>query len=92
MIDEVAPAAQTEGVKGNPFRAMETAFKGVYASYKKERAEYNRQQDTRRNCLKQAVSDLRGLVEQEGCELHIPAFRDSEPLEEIGQFRLQRIP
>lgn len=58
VIDEVTPAAQTEEVKDNPFEAMETAFKGVYANYKKERAEYNRQQDAQREenfVRKQAV-------------------------------------
>src|SRR5574344_1482681 len=61
VIDEVAPAAQTEEVKDNPFEAMETAFKGVYANYKKERAEYNRQQDAER---------------QENVNSTFPAFRE----------------
>ncbi len=41
-------------------KAMETAFKGVYANYKKERAEYNRQQDAQREdnfAKKQAVME-----------------------------------
>ena len=45
VIEEVAPAPSADEVKDNPFEAIETAFKGVYANYKKERAEYNRQQD-----------------------------------------------
>ncbi len=81
MIDEVAPAAQTEEVKDNPFEAMETAFKGVYANYKKERAEYNRQQDAQREenfARKQAViEDLKNLVEkQEDVNSTFPAFRE----------------
>ena len=87
MIDEVAPAAQTEEVKDNPFEAMETAFKGVYANYKKERAEYNRQQDAQREenfARKQAViEDLKNLVEkQEDVNSTFPAFRELQKLHE----------
>ena len=87
VIDEVAPAAQTEEVKGNPFEAMETAFKGVYANYKKERAEYNRQQDAQREenfARKQAViEDLKNLVEkQEDVNSTFPAFRELQKLHE----------
>src|SRR5574344_3005778 len=81
VIDEVAPAADSEEVKDNPFEAMETAFKGVYANYKKERAEYNRQQDAQREdnfAKKQAViEDLKNLVEkQEDVNSTFPAFRE----------------
>ena len=81
VIDEVTPAAQTEEVRDNPFEAMETAFKGVYANYKKERAEYNRQQDAQREenfVRKQAViEDLKNLVEkQEDVNSTFPAFRE----------------
>ena len=58
VIEEVAPAPSADEVKDNPFEAIETAFKGVYANYKKERAEYNRQQDAQREdnfVAKQAV-------------------------------------
>ena len=60
---------------------METAFKGVYANYKKERAEYNRQQDAQREenfVRKQAViEDLKNLVEkQEDVNSTFPAFRE----------------
>ena len=60
---------------------MEAAFKGVYANYKKERAEYNRQQDALREenlVLKQAViDDLKALVEkQEDVNSTFPAFRE----------------
>ena len=80
VIEEVAQAPQTE-VKDNPFEAMETAFKGVYANYKRERAEYNRQQDAQREdnfVKKQAViEDLKALVEkQEDISSTFPAFRE----------------
>ena len=80
VIEEVTPASQTE-VRDNPFEAMETAFKGVYANYKKERAEYNRQQDAQREdnfVKKQAViEDLKALVEkQEDVSSTFPAFRE----------------
>ena len=80
VIEEVAPVPQAE-VKDNPFEAIETAFKGVYANYKKERAEFNRQQDAQREdnfVKKQAViEDLKALVErQEDISSTFPAFRD----------------
>lgn len=81
VVEEVAPVTQTLEVKDNPFEAMETAFKGVYANYKKERAEYNRQQDSQREdnfAKKQAViEDLKNLVEkQEDVNSTFPAFRE----------------
>lgn len=81
VVEEVAPVTQTLEVKDNPFEAMETAFKGVYANYKKERAEYNRQQDAHREdnfAKKQAViEDLKNLVEkQEDVNSTFPAFRE----------------
>lgn len=81
VVEEVAPVTQTLEVKDNPFEAMETAFKGVYANYKKERAEYNRQQDAQREdnfAKKQAfIEDLKNLVEkQEDVNSTFPAFRE----------------
>lgn len=81
VVEEVAPVTQTLEVKDNPFEAMETAFKGVYANYKKERAEYNRQQDAQRedNFAKKqaAIEDLKNLVEkQEDVNSTFPAFRE----------------
>lgn len=81
VVEEVAPVTQTLEVKDNPFEAMETAFKGVYANYKKERAEYNRQQDAQREdnfAKKQAViEDLKNLVEkQQDVNSTFPAFRE----------------
>lgn len=81
VVEEVAPVTQTLEVKDNPFEAMETAFKGVYANYKKERAEYNRQQDAQREdnfAKKQAViEELKNLVEkQEDVNSTFPAFRE----------------
>ena len=80
VVEEAeAPAADTE--RENPFSAIEMAFKGVYANYKRERAEYNRQQDARREenfVKKQAVIDeLKALVEaQEDVNSTFPAFRE----------------
>ena len=80
VIEEVVQAPAAE-VKDNPFEAMEAAFKGVYANYKRERAEYNRQQDAQREdnyVKKQAViEDLKTLVEkQEDISSTFPAFRE----------------
>ena len=79
VIEEV-PAAQEEP-KENPFEAIETAFKGVYAHYKRERAEYNRLQDSLRedNFLKKqaVIEDLKALLEkQEDVSSTFPAFRE----------------
>ena len=82
VIEDVTPAPQSEEVKeDNPFEAMETAFKGVYANYKREPAEFNRQQDAQREdnfVAKQAViEDLKALVEkQEDVSSTFPAFRE----------------
>ena len=80
VIEEVVQTPQTE-VKDNPFEAMEAAFKGVYANYKRERAEYNKQQDAQREenyVKKQAViEDLKTLVEkQEDISSTFPEFRE----------------
>lgn len=79
VIEEVGPQTQEE--KENPFAAIETAFKGVYANYKKERAEYNRQQDEQReeNYQKKlaVIEELKALVEkQEDVNTTFPAFRE----------------
>ena len=81
VVDEVVVPADGNLVADNPFEAMEATFKGVYANYKKERAEYNRQQDALREenlVLKQAViDDLKALVEkQEDVNSTFPAFRE----------------
>ncbi|MDD7623538.1 MAG: DUF349 domain-containing protein [Bacteroidales bacterium] len=81
VVDEAVVPADGNLVADNPFEAMEAAFKGVYANYKKERAEYNRQQDALREenlVLKQAViDDLKALVEkQEDVNSTFPAFRE----------------
>ncbi len=65
----------------NPFEAVEQNFKAMYADYRKERAEFNRQQDEQReaNLLKkQAVIDeLKALVEgQEDVSARFPLFRE----------------
>ena len=83
VVDEVVVPADGNLVADNPFEAMEAAFKGVYANYKKERAEYNRQQDALREenlVLKQAViDDLKALVEkQEDVNSTFPAFRERQ--------------
>lgn len=68
-------------VHENPFDAIENGFKALYNSYKKERAEYNRQADQEREdnlTRKQAViDDLRNLVDkQEDVNATFPAFRE----------------
>ena len=67
--------------QNNPFDAVEQNFKALYADYKKERAEFNRQQDAQREenlAKKQAIiADLKAIVEgQEDVSAQFPAFRE----------------
>jgi len=76
-----ASAPQQEEVSNNPFQAVELAFKDLYNSYKKERAEYNKAQEKEREdnlAAKEAViEDLKELVEkQEDVNATFPAFRE----------------
>lgn len=73
-------AGEGSGI-GNPFEAVEQNFKALYADYRKERAEFNRQQDARREeslAKKQAIiAELKALVEgQEDVSAQFPAFRE----------------
>ena len=65
----------------NPFVAVEENFKALYADYKKERAEFNRQQEAQREenlVKKQAVIDeLRSLIEgQDDVSASFNTFRE----------------
>ena len=75
-----APEAEGE-TRVNPFEAIEAGFKSLYNEYKKERAEYNRQQESEReNNYTQklaVIEDLKALVEkQEDVSATFPAFRE----------------
>ncbi len=74
------PEAEGES-RVNPFEAIEAGFKSLYNDYKKERAEYNRQQESEReNNYTQklaVIEDLKALVEkQEDVSATFPAFRE----------------
>ena len=65
----------------NPFVEIERGFKQLYVSYKKERAEYNRQLEKEREdnlAQKEAiVADLKALLEkQEDVNATFPEFRE----------------
>ena len=65
----------------NPFVAVEENFKALYADYKKERAEFNKEQDAKREenlKAKQAIiEELKQLVEKEDeVNTSFPAFRE----------------
>ena len=65
----------------SPFAAIEAGFKALYMDYKKERAEYNRQQEALREenlTKKQAIiEELKALVEEPGdMKDAFPRFRD----------------
>ena len=79
----VAAASQPEGEpeKVNPFVDIEEGFKSLYLTYKKERAEYNREQEKEREenlaAKQQVIEDLKALVEnQEDVSSSFPAFRE----------------
>ena len=76
-VQEEVPVAASE----NPFAEIEKGFKELYNSYKKERAEYNRQLEKEREnnlALKEAViADLKALLEkQEDVNATFPEFRE----------------
>ena len=84
VADDASEAVETpqeETVSTNPFAEMERGFKELYTSYKKERAEYNRQLEKEREqnlALKEAViADLKALLEkQEDVNATFPEFRE----------------
>ena len=68
-------------LKVNPFVAIEEGFKSLYLTYKKERAEYNREQEKEREenlaAKQQVIEDLKALVDtQEDVSSSFPAFRE----------------
>ncbi len=78
--DAELPAAE-ETVSANPFAEIERGFKAIYNTYRKERAEYNRQLEKEREnnlALKEAViADLKALLEkQEDVNATFPEFRE----------------
>lgn len=79
--EEAAAETLVTEEREDPFSRIEEGFKEIYASYKKERAEYNRQQEQEREqnlALKEAViADLKLLVEkQEDVNATFPEFRE----------------
>lgn len=78
---EVPAQSAEDTVSENPFDEIERGFKALYNAYRKEKAEYNRQQEKEREHnleLKEAViADLKALVEkQEDVNATFPAFRE----------------
>ena len=78
VADEVAASSE---VSDNPFAEIERGFKEIYNTYRKERAEYNRQLEKEREnnlALKEAViADLKALLEkQEDVNATFPEFRE----------------
>ncbi|MBR4735537.1 MAG: DUF349 domain-containing protein [Bacteroidales bacterium] len=79
-IDEGSTVPMQSGPV-SPFAAIEAGFKSLYVKYKKERAEYNREQDAAREenlKIKQAIiEELKALVENPGdIGGAFPKFRD----------------
>ena len=79
-IEEVQEAVET-AVSENPFAEIERGFKELYNTYRKERADYNKQLEKEREhnlALKEAViADLKALLEkQEDVNATFPEFRE----------------
>ena len=79
--ETVAEQPEEEIVTVNPFVEIERGFKEIYNTYRKERAEYNRQLEKEREnnlALKEAViADLKALLEkQEDVNATFPEFRE----------------
>ena len=79
--ETVAEQPEEEVVTVNPFVEIERGFKEIYNTYRKERAEYNRQLEKEREnnlVLKEAViADLKALLEkQEDVNATFPEFRE----------------
>ena len=80
-ISETENETAEDEVADNPFVEIENGFKTIYNRYKKERAEYNRQQEKEREdnlAQKEAViADLKLLLEkQEDVNATFPEFRE----------------
>ena len=80
-VEEPAPTEPLESAPVSPFAAIEAGFKSLYNTYKKERAEYNRQLDAEREdnlVKKQAViEDLKALIDEQGdMKDSFPKFRE----------------
>lgn len=79
--EDAAVEVVPDTVSEDPFAELERGFKALYNAYKKERAEYNRQQEKEREqnlLLKEAViADLKALLEkQEDVNATFPEFRE----------------
>ena len=92
---EVEETTEEKSELQNPFAVLENGFKTISAKYKKERAEFNRQQEQEREdnlAKKQAVIDeLKALVEkQDDLGTAFPAFRELQARwRAIGQVPIQ---
>ena len=84
------------GTARSPFVAIEETFKAIYTDYKKERAEYNRQQDAEResNYEKKLaiIEDLKALIDgQDDISSNFPAFRAIQSRwKEVGPVPVQK--
>ena len=81
LEDVAEEVAASSDVSDNPFAEIERGFKEIYNTYRKERAEYNRQLEKEREnnlALKEAViADLKALLEkQEDVNATFPEFRE----------------
>ncbi|MBO7191850.1 MAG: DUF349 domain-containing protein [Bacteroidales bacterium] len=79
--EEAGEEAQEADSTVNPYAEIERGFKEIYNTYKKERAEYNRQLEKEREdnlVQKEAViADLKALLEkQEDVNATFPEFRE----------------
>ena len=78
--EEAAPEEDVKESSDNPFEAIEGGFKALFNKYRRERAEYNRQQEAERSAnlvrKQEVIAELKALIDsQDDVSAAFPQFR-----------------
>lgn len=78
--EEAAPEEVVNESGDNPFEAIESGFKALFNKYRRERAEYNRQQEAERSAnlvrKQEVIAELKALIDsQDDVSAAFPQFR-----------------
>lgn len=78
--EEAAPEEVVNESSDNPFEAIESGFKALFNKYRRERAEYNRQQEAERSAnlvrKQEVIAELKALIDsQDDVSAAFPQFR-----------------
>ena len=78
--EEAAPEEDVNESSDNPFEAIEGGFKALFNKYRRERAEYNRQQEAERSAnlvrKQEVIAELKALIDsQDDVSAAFPQFR-----------------